>query len=69
MHALNIRFTDDELDALRRRAGELGVPVTRLVHDAATGETERAGFDAEVTAAGARVIELSRDLLKRLADR
>jgi uncharacterized protein (DUF1778 family) len=69
MPALNIRFTDDELAALKRRAEAEGRPVTRLVHDAAVGETARARLDSEVMAAGAHVIDLSRDLLKRLADR
>jgi hypothetical protein len=69
MPALNIRYSDDELAALRQRAEAEGVPVTRLVHDLSVGDTERASFDAEVMKAGAHVIDLSRDLIKRLADR
>jgi hypothetical protein len=69
MRGLHIRYTDDELAALHRRAEAEGKPVTRLVHDTSLSATDRAAFDAEVMDAAAYVTGLSRDLLKRLADR
>jgi hypothetical protein len=69
MPALNIRFTDAELAALRRRAEAEGCPVTRLAHDVLVQSTTRANHDAVVMEAAAEVTSLSRDLLKRLADR
>lgn len=69
MRALNIRFTDEELAALHRRADAEGRPVTRLVHDIVVQSTTRANHDAVVMGAAAEVASLSRDLLKRLADR
>lgn len=68
MPALNIEFTEAELDKLRKRSEDTGVSMRRLVHDAAVQDTARATFDGEVLQAGARVMELSKDLLKRLAD-
>ncbi len=69
MPALNIRFTDAELAALHRRAEAEGRPVTRLAHDVLVQSTARASHDAIVMSAAAEVIELRRNLLKRLADR
>jgi hypothetical protein len=69
MPALNIDFTDEELEALRRRAAVEGVSMRRLAHDLLVNDTARASYDAEVTEAAAYVIKLSSDLLNRLADR
>ena len=69
MPALNIRFSDDELAALHRRAETEGRPVTRLAHDVLVESTARASHDALVLDAAERVISLSGDLLRRLADR
>jgi hypothetical protein len=69
MPALNIRFTDAELAALRHRAEAEGRPVTRLAHDVLVQSTTRANHDAAVMEAAAEVTSLSRNLLKRLADR
>jgi hypothetical protein len=69
MPALNIRFTDDELKALRHRAEAVGRPMTALAHDVLVETTARANHDAIVMDSAARVIGLSQDLLKRLADR
>lgn len=69
MPALNIRFTDAELTALHCRAEAEGRPVTRLAHDVLVQSTARAAHDSVVMDAAARVTDLSRDLLKRLADR
>jgi hypothetical protein len=69
MPALNIRFTDEELAALRSRAEAEGRPVTRLAHDVLVQSTSRAKHNALVMGAAAEVTSLSRDLLKRLADR
>jgi hypothetical protein len=40
-----------------------------IAHDVIVESTTRAGHDARVMDAAARVMELSRDLLDRLADR
>lgn len=69
MPALNIRFTDQELAALKRRAEAESRPVTRLAHDVLVQSTARASHDAMVMEAAAEVTSLSRDLLNRLADR
>jgi hypothetical protein len=69
MPALNIRFTDAELAALHCYAEAEGRPVTRLAHDILVQSTTRANHDAVVIEAAAEVTSLSRDLLKRLADR
>lgn len=69
MPALNIRFTDAELAALHRRAEAEGRPVTRFAHDVVMECTYRQQQDDAVMGASARVIALSQDLLKRLADR
>jgi hypothetical protein len=69
MPALNIPFTEAELAVLRKRSEDTGMPMTRLVHDAALQDITRASYDAEVMNAAARVTKLSRELLHRLADR
>jgi plasmid stability protein len=69
MPALNIRFTDAELAGLRSRAATEGRSMTAIAHDMIVESTARADHDAKVMGAAAHVIALSRDLLKRLADR
>ena len=69
MPALNIRFTNEELAALHRRAEAEGRPVTRLAHDVLVQSTSQANHHALVMGAAAEVTSLSRDLLKGLADR
>jgi hypothetical protein len=69
MPALNIRFTDAELNALQGRAAAEGRPVTRLVHDAAIGETHHEAHRARVRAALDEAAALSADVLKQLAER
>lgn len=69
MPALNIRFSEQELETLRQRAEAEGVPVTRLAHDMLVCRAARASFDAQVMEAAAYVTDLSRDLLRRLAER
>lgn len=69
MPALNIQFTDEELAGLRSQASAQGVSMTSLAHSLVVGHTERAQHNEAVLAASARVISLSEDLLKRLADR
>jgi hypothetical protein len=69
MRALNIRFTDAELEELRSRSAAEGRPMTVIAHDDIMDNTSRAIHDTQVTAEAANVIILSRDLLKRLADR
>ena len=68
MPALNIRFSEDELAGLRQRAEAEGVPVTRLVHDAAMGDTARAVHFARVVTLSDEVARQDADILKRLAD-
>lgn len=68
MPALNIRFTDDELRALQRRAEAEGTPVTRLVHDAAVGAAARAFHQAHIMALADKIAGHDADILKRLAD-
>jgi hypothetical protein len=68
MPALNIRFTDDELAQLRERASNKGVSMLQLAHDAVVNCGAQSDRDARWGAATARVIELSQDLLARLAD-
>ncbi len=69
MPALNIRFTDTELAVLRSRAAAEGRSMTAVAHDVIVDSIARADHDAKVMAAADHVISLSRDLLKRLADR
>lgn len=69
MPALNIKFTDAELLQLRSRATAEGRSMTALAHDVIVDSTARADHDTKVMAAAANVLALSRDLLKRLADR
>ncbi len=69
MPALNIRFTEEELDRLRAHAHTENRSMTSLAHDLVVGRTERAQHNEMVLSASARVMHLSSDLLKRLADR
>jgi hypothetical protein len=68
MPALNVNFTEDELNVLRRRSRECGLSLSKLVHDAAVHETDRANHQAKVADAAAEVIRTRAGLLKRLAD-
>lgn len=69
MPALNIKFTEAELAGLRSRAAAEGRSMTAIAHDVIVESTTRRNHDARVMEAAAHVMELSRDLLKRLADR
>ncbi|MFF7654382.1 hypothetical protein ACFZCY_31895 [Streptomyces sp. NPDC007983] len=65
MAALNVRFTDDELDALRRRAEEEGRSMQSFAHDAviaAINEHSRLFNEA-----AAHVLKVSEELNRRLA--
>lgn len=68
MPALNIRFTEDELEALRCRAEAEGKPVTRLVHDLIVLDTARALRHAHVMALADEIAEKDSGILKRLAE-
>ena len=68
MPALNIPFSDAELAQLRERARNKGVSMRTLAHDTIVNCGSKSDRDARWGAATARVIELSRDLLARLAD-
>jgi hypothetical protein len=63
MAALNVEFTDEEMDLLRGRAAKYHVSMKSLVHDVAV----RAAGDDTVADATGHVISISRDLLDRLA--
>jgi hypothetical protein len=69
MPALNIKFTDEELGRLRSQAHARGQSMTTFAHDLIVGQVDRAQHNEMVMSASARVMDLSRDLLKRLADR
>jgi hypothetical protein len=69
MPALNIEFTEAELAQLRARASVEGRSMRALAHDVIVESTVRADHDAKVMGAAAHVMDLSRDLLERLADR
>jgi len=69
MPALNISFSDAELEALRTRARAEGCSMIALAHDVIVESNANAARDALVMGAAEHVIALSRDLLKRLADR
>ncbi|MDN3057380.1 MULTISPECIES: Arc family DNA-binding protein [Streptomyces] len=65
MAALNLRFTDEELDALRKRAEAEGRSMQSFAHDAviaAVNEHSRL-FDE----AAAHVLRVSEELNRRLA--
>src|SRR2546422_10899115 len=65
MAALNVRFTDEELEALRHRAAAEGRSMQSFVHDAviqAISERTRLFEDA-----AAHVLEASAELNRRLA--
>lgn len=67
--ALNINFTEDELARLRTQAHAQRTSMSKLAHNIIVERTDSAEHNAIVLGASARVIDLSRDLLKRLADR
>ena len=65
MAALNIRFTDEELAALRARAKAEGRSMQSIVHDAVVREiNERTRLFED---AAARVLAASEELNRRLA--
>ena len=69
MPALNIPFTAEELDRLRAQAQAENRSMTSLAHDMIVDNNEQFMQNRMVMAASARVMALSSDLLKRLADR
>jgi hypothetical protein len=69
MPALNIKFTDEELELLREQARTQGCSMTSLAHDLVVSRSERDRHDEIIKASAARVRSLNRDLLERLADR
>ncbi|MGI9006533.1 MAG: hypothetical protein ACR2FU_10105 [Streptosporangiaceae bacterium] len=69
MPAPHIRFTDEELETLRAHARDQQRSLTSLAHDLVVSGSERAQHAELILGASARVMSLSQDLLKRLADR
>lgn len=65
MPALNITFTDDEMDALRAAAEREGLSLKALAHDAIMQRSSR--HKPKVAAIAARIAEDHRELLDRLA--
>jgi plasmid stability protein len=65
MAGLNVRFTDEELEALRERAEAEGRSMQSIAHDAVMGAiSERTRLFED---AAARVLDLSTELNRRLA--
>lgn len=65
MPGLNVRFTEEELDALRERAEAEGTSMQAIAHDAvmrAIGERSRLFQEA-----AAHVLDVSGELNRRLA--
>ena len=69
MPALNIDFTDTELARLRERARTRGTSMRTMAHDTIVSCTRQDSEDDEIMDAYARNKTISRDLLRRLADR
>lgn len=69
MPALNIKFTDEELARVRAGAHAENLSLSHFTHKLIMGHVDSTSRDSEVMAAASRVIGLSQDLLKRLADR
>jgi hypothetical protein len=69
MPALNIQFTAAELARLRERAKSKGVSMRILAHDTVVSGTTQDEEDDLIMGAVARVMHLSENLLRRLADK
>jgi hypothetical protein len=69
MPALNIQFTEAELVRLRERAKSRGVSMRTLAHDTVVSGTTQDEEDDLIMGAVARVMHLSENLLRRLADK
>lgn len=65
MPALNVTFTEQEMDQLRDQASKEDVSMKTLAHDAILAEVRR----RKVRAATMRVARISAGLNKRLADK
>jgi hypothetical protein len=64
MPALNINFTEEEMNELRNATAEGGTSMKNFVHDAALAEAHR----AKVARAAAKIGRISLGLAKRLAE-
>lgn len=64
MPALNVEFTEAEMDAIREAATREDKPMKTIAHDAVLAEVHR----HRVAVAAARVARISVELNKRLAD-
>jgi hypothetical protein len=69
MPALNINFSDGELARLRERAKSKGVSMRTLAHDTVVNCTTQEEEDDLIMGSIARVMRLSENLLRRLADK
>lgn len=65
MPALNITFTDEEMNQIRATTAEEEISLKSFAHDAVLAEVQR----RKVAAATAQVLRLSQGLAKRLADK
>ena len=65
MAALNLRFTDDELNALRRRAETEGRSTQSFAHDAVMAAVNE--HSSLFNEAAAHVVKVSEELNRRLA--
>jgi len=68
MPALNISFSDEEIARLRERARNEGLSMRTMAHDTIVNCNRQSAEDDRIMAAVARVMRLSADLLRRLAD-
>jgi hypothetical protein len=67
MPALNVKFTDAEIERLRERARNEGVSMKTMAHDTIVNCGDQSDMDARKAAAIARAIRRSRELLELLA--
>jgi hypothetical protein len=63
MTALNVQFTDQEMDQIREVARKEGTSVKKLAHDAVVADLRR----RRVAAAAMRTARISAELNERLA--
>jgi hypothetical protein len=68
MPALNINFSEAEMERLRRRARNEGLSMRTMAHDAIVNCADQSDMDARKAEAIARAIRRSAELLALLAD-
>jgi predicted transcriptional regulator len=66
--AMTLRLTDDEQEALRRRAEAEGISMQEAARRAVREFVARGEHEARVTAAAARILAAHADALRRLGE-